>query len=329
MNKLYARGIVGQYFYNFTELLAYAVTYRPTPYELVYTKKLKYGDEKFQYINTYSRKDILNKKKPLFIYIHGGGWISGITEMRNAYISEWAKKGFFTASVSYTYAPQKVFPGQLHEIFSAIDFILDHADEYNIDTENIVIGGESAGGYYVAYVASCMTDKTIFDKLNICFRHMDSFNIKAIVSHCGCYDLKRLTDPQKKQSRFPDMKMMISSFSGMPYDKIKELLNTKDGDLYSPQINEHFPPSFITWGDKDLLRYEAFDFAESLRSNNVKYHLFKSDGIIGMHAWSIVLLFEKSRKCLADTFDFVLPYVCDYFEKDKENNWSFIRNKII
>lgn len=324
---MYARGIAGQYFYNFTELLAYAVTYRPTPDELVYTKKLHYGAEKFQYINTYSRKDLLNKKKPLFIYIHGGGWISGVTEMRNAYISEWAKKGFFTASVSYTYAPQKIFPGQLHEIFGAIDFILDHADEYNIDTENIVIGGESAGGYYVAYVASCMTDHSILDKLGIDLRHINDFKIKAIISHCGCYDLKRLTDPQKKQSHFPDIKMMISSFSGMRYDELREVLNTEGGCLYSPQINEEFPPSFITWGDKDLLRYEAFDFAESLRENNIKYQLFKSDGIIGMHAWSIVPLFEKSRKCLTDTFDFVLPYVSDYFEKDADGNWLFVRKQ--
>lgn len=325
MNRIYARGMIGQYWYNFTEALAYSVMYRPTPDELVYTKKLPYGTSKFQYINTYSRKDLLNKKKPLFIYIHGGGWISGITEMRNTYISEWAKKGFFTASVSYTYAPQEVFPQQLKEIFNAIDFILDHADEYNIDTENIVLGGESAGGYYVAYVASCMTNKTILDKLGINFRHADSFKINAVVSHCGCYDLKRLTDHEKRQSHFPDIKMMISSFFGMPYDKVKEILTTDDGNLYSPQINKDFPPAFVTWGDKDLLRYEAFDFAESLRLNNVKYRLFKSDGVIGMHAWSIVTLFEKSRKCLSDTFDFVLPYVDDYFKKDADNNWVFIQ----
>lgn len=323
MNRLFARGIAGQYFYNFTELLAYSLMYRPTPDELIYTKKIKYGEDKMQYIHTYSHKKLLNKKKPLFIYIHGGGWISGITEMRNNYIAEWAKKGFFTASISYTYAPQKVFPGQLKEVFSAIDFILDHADEYNIDTDNIVVAGESAGGYYVGYVASCMTDNSFLDKLGIDFRHKDDFKIKAIVSHCGCYDLRRLTDPQKRQSHFPDVKMMLSSFFGMKLDALREILNSDDGYLYSPQVNPGFPPSFVTWGDKDLLRYEAFDFVETLRQNDVTYKLFKSDGIIGMHAWSIAMVFEKSRKCLAEAFDFVLPYISEYFEKTSDGDWIF------
>lgn len=323
MNRLYARGIAGQYFYNFTELLAYSLTFRPTPDELIYTKKIKYGEDKMQYFHTYSHKKLLNKKKPLFLYIHGGGWISGITEMRNTYISEWAKKGFFTASVSYTYAPQKVFPYQLKEIFSAIDYILDHADEYDIDTDNIVIAGESAGGYYIAYAASCTTDRSILEKLGIEFRHADDFKIKAVVSHCGCYDLKRLTDPNKKQSRFPDMKMMVSSFSGMQLDELRKILNSDEGILYSPQIRPGFPPTFVTWGDKDLLRYEAFDFVESLRQNNINYKLFKSDGIIGMHAWSIVTLFEKSRTCLSESFNFVLPYIDDYFEKNSDGEWIF------
>ena len=98
MNRLYLRGIAGQLFYNSTEVAAYVLTYRPIPEDLEYTKKLQYGSEKYQYINTLTRKDLVAKKKPLFIYIHGGGWISGITEMRNAYVAEWAKKGFFAAS---------------------------------------------------------------------------------------------------------------------------------------------------------------------------------------------------------------------------------------
>ena len=323
MNKLYARGIAGQLFYNATEVVAYALTYRPTTDELIYTKRIKYGKEKLEYINTFSHKNYLSAKKPLFIYIHGGGWISGLTDMRNSYVAQWAKKGFFTVPISYSYAPQKIFPFQLQEIFNAIDFIADHADEYNIDLGNIVIAGESAGGYYIAYVASCMGDDSFIKKLGLTFRHKDDITIKAVVSHCGCYDLKRLTNPDKKQSKFPDMKMMTTSFVGMDIKSLRNKLNSPDGYLYSPQIKEGFPPTFVTWGDKDLLRYEAFDFIEELKNNNIDYRVFKSDGIIGMHAWSIVPLFKKSRICLAETFDFVLPYICDYFEKNSSGEWLF------
>ncbi|MBQ8209686.1 MAG: alpha/beta hydrolase [Clostridia bacterium] len=307
--KLYARGMIGQYWYNFTELLAYALTFKPVPNELIYTKKLYYGQDKMQYINTCERKDVTDEKKPLLIYIHGGGWISGITEMRNTYLFEWAKKGFFVASVSYTYAPQKVYPYQLKEVFSAIDFILDNAEIYNIDTENIVLAGESAGGYFVTYAASCATDNSVLDKLNIEFRHRDSFKVNAIVSHCGCYSIDRLTDISKKQSKFPDIKMMVSTFMGMNIADVRKQIEADSYNLISPVVTEYFPPIFVTWGDKDLLRYEAFDFADELKKNNVPYVLYKSDGVIGLHAWSIVTLFKKSRICLDEAFKFVSQYI--------------------
>lgn len=309
--KIYARGMLGQYWYNFTELLAYALTYKPVPSELIYTKKLGYGSERQQYINTLERKYLTDTKKPLLIYIHGGGWISGITEMRNTYLYEWAKKGFYVASVSYTYAPQQIYPYQLKEIFSAIDFILDNSDKNNIDTENIVLAGESAGGYYISYAAACANDSSVLDKLNINFRHRNAFKVKAIVSHCGCYNIDRMTDNNKKQSKFPDIKMMCSTFMGMSVSELREKIAVDSDNLISPVITENFPPVFLTWGDKDLLRYEAFDFVEELKENNVPFVLYKSDGVIGLHAWSIVTLFEKSRICLDETFKFVKQFLTD------------------
>ena len=107
--KVYSRGKVGQYWYNFTELLVYALTARPCPKELEYNV-VSYDKGKQNKIYTYCRKDLKETKKPLFVYIHGGGWISGITPMRNRYISQWAERGFYTASIGYTWAPEAIFP---------------------------------------------------------------------------------------------------------------------------------------------------------------------------------------------------------------------------
>lgn len=309
MNRLYLRGLIGQYWYNFTEALVYGLVYRPTPSDLIYNKKIKCGDGKLQYINTYSPKNTDEKKKPLLIYIHGGSWVSGITEMRNSYITNWAEKGFFTAAISYSYAPQKIFPVQLQETFTAIDFIIDHAEEYGIDTDRIVLAGESAGGYFISYVASVISDSSSLDELGIEFRHKNDIKIKALVSISGCYDLQRLSDKTKPQADFPDLKTMITSYLGKEYDEAVKLLNSSEGYLYSPKVNAGYPPSFLIWADKDKLRYESFDFAEELNQFNVPYELYKADGIIGMHAWPIVMLFRKSRICFEKTYDFVMKHL--------------------
>ena len=306
---VYYRGKIGQYWYNFTECLAYALLWRPTPDELIYTKHEKYGDEKLQYINTYCRKDALDKKKPLFIYIHGGGWISGVTDMRNTYIKNWAKLGFYTSSISYSYAPEKIFPAQLHEIFAAIDHILDKAEENNIDTDNIVISGESAGGYYISYVAACAADPTLLDKLGISFRHRDTFKLKAMVSHCGCYDLRSMADPAKPQSKFPDIRMMISSFVGLPPDEALEYLKSDEGAICTPPVTKGFPPVFITWCTQDKLRFEAFDEMQRFDELGIPYEQFRGDGIISQHAWTIVTVFKKGKLCFEKAVEFVSKYV--------------------
>ncbi|MBR5232685.1 MAG: alpha/beta hydrolase [Clostridia bacterium] len=307
MNKVYLRGLIGQKWYNFTEFLVYGLSYKKNPYNLFYYEKVKYGADKLQYVNIYQNKD--NKKRPLLIYIHGGSWVSGITEMRNQYIMKWAERGFNTASISYSYAPQKVYPFQLQEMFDAVDFLYDNKDKYNFDFDNIVLAGESAGGYFVSYLASVLSDTSSLEKLGLTFRNIKKLKVKALVTLSGCYDLKRLSDKSNPQSYFPDLKTMIKSYLGMSYDKALAYINSEDGKYISPQVNSSYPPSFLVWGDKDLLRYESFDFAEQLEENNVPYRLYKADGLIGMHAWSLVMLFKKSRETLDEVFKYVIPMI--------------------
>ncbi len=311
--KVYNRGMIGQYWYNFTEGLAYALQYRPKPQEITYEPRISYGKDKLNFINIYYPNGKKKEKKPLFLYIHGGGWISGITDMRNMYISNWAKLGFITASVSYSYAPQKVFPDQLNEVFSAVDFLFDHAEEYGIDTDNIVISGESAGGYFISYLAAVAADPSLCEKAGLQFRHRNSFKIKAMVSHSGCYNLKRLVDKTKEQSTFPDMKMMVSSFLGIRYNDITEWLDSEEGRYASPPVSSGFPPVFVIWSAMDKLRFEAFDFMKELDEYGVPYEEFKGDGLVSPHAWTIVTIFKKGKICFEKARDFVLPYLPDYF----------------
>lgn len=307
--SVYIRGVLGTCWYNFTECFAYIALHRKTPDTCKYTPRVKYGKGRQQFINLCTRKDLEGQKKPVLIYIHGGGWVSGITDMRDTYISNWADKGFFTASIAYTYAPYKVFPGQLQEICTAIDFIYDHADEWNLDLSKIVFAGESAGGYYIMYAASIAADKNLVNKLGITFKHNDEFHIDAMVSHCGCFNLKNLIDPDKQQSNFPDMKMMVTSFLGKDLEEAKAFLDSPEGELAFPKPNKDYPPMFVVRCCRDWLRFEAFDLMEELDKLGVPYGQFEGTGIIGNHAWSIATIVKKGRQCFTESYDFVMKYI--------------------
>lgn len=320
--KIFLRGMIAQPWYNFTEGLAYIITGRPIPENIHYEKRVHYGEGKQEYMNTFCLKEKKDVKKPLFIYIHGGGFISGITDMRNTYLVNWAKKGFFVCSLNYTYAPQKIFPYQLQEIYSAIDYIFDNAKANNIDTDNIVIGGESAGGYFLSYLASCVEKPEPLEKLGITFRNKNRFRIKAIVSHSSCFSLEHLSNTEKPQSRFPDMKAMLEAFTGMRRNELNAFLKTPEGSLLTPKVNEGYPPCFLAWSCNDMLRFDTKDFANELRLYNIPYRMFKGDGLAGFHAWTIVTMLRQGKDCLKESFDYVLPLLPDYFKKEKDE-WIF------
>ena len=41
---------------------------------------------------------------------------------------------------------------------------------------------------------------------------------------------------------------------------------------------------------------------------HIPYASYEGTGIIGFHAWTIVTKFKKSRECLKQTLDFIMPY---------------------
>ena len=78
------------------------------------------------------------------------------------------------------------------------------------------------------------------------------------------------------------------------------------------------------WRNTNNLRYTddtklMAESEEKLKKLGVPYRMFKGDGIIGNHAWTIVTMFKKAKTCLNDTFDFVLPYLPEYFGNSKES----------
>jgi len=315
---VYLRGKMSGYMLNTTELFAYPISHRNPDCSIITKSKVYYANGKQEYINFSQRRDLKDRKKPLFVYIHGGGFVSGITKMRDTYVNAWAEMGFFTANIGYTYAPEKTYKDQLKELFSALDFILDRKNDFNIDPSNTVFAGESAGGYYIMCCENGIFDSKFLEDMGVNFHHKDEIKIKGLVSNCGCFNLPNLLDKNKKQSNFPGMNMMVSSLIGKTSQETKEFLRTEEGMKAVPKIHEGFAPVFVISACFDPLKYEAEDLKTELRNKNIKFGEYLCSGIIGMHAWCLALTIEPGRRCLDAAKDFILPLLPDYFEKKND-----------
>ena len=100
---------------------------------------------------------------PLFVLIHGGGFISGDSQTRQAQFlyRYFRNHGFACASVNYRLAGEAPFPAAIEDVRSAVHFLADNAAQYNLDAEKIAVWGESAGGYLAATEAVTETEVPI------------------------------------------------------------------------------------------------------------------------------------------------------------------------
>ncbi|WP_178668834.1 alpha/beta hydrolase [uncultured Eubacterium sp.] len=317
--KIYEKAMKCQKSWNRSQRLITMLTKKPIPKSIEYMKAVPYSDGEREVMNIFCQKDA-KKKRPLFIYVHGGGWLSGEIDMRNSYVCEFAKLGFFAVSVDYTLSPQAVYPTQIQQCFKAVDYLYDNAEKYNIDTDNVLIAGESAGVHYIMHMVACCKDKSLYDKIGIDFNHKNEFDIKAVISHSGAVSIDNFCNQQKPQSKIPNIDISMQGYLGKNEKELDEWLKTDEARYATPKITEAFPPMFFAWAKNDGYRFDTFDMINDAEKHNVKFTQFEGKGILSNHAFSIMMCFKGSKKCLDETLDFILPSFYDYFCKD--NGWK-------
>ncbi|MCR4660567.1 MAG: alpha/beta hydrolase [Clostridia bacterium] len=88
-----------------------------------------------------------NKKTPVMFYLHGGGFIFREAFVQYMLEQEYALRcNMRVIGVDYDISPWAPYPIAINECFEVYKYLNFCAEELNIDTDNIVICGDSAGG---------------------------------------------------------------------------------------------------------------------------------------------------------------------------------------
>ncbi|GLK91132.1 alpha/beta hydrolase [Pseudomonas turukhanskensis] len=92
---------------------------------------------------------------PLVVFIHGGGWVIGNLDSHDSLCRSLANQsGASVVAVDYRLAPEHRFPLPLDDCLAAIHFIRDNALDLQVDLNNAVIAGDSAGGNMATVLAN-------------------------------------------------------------------------------------------------------------------------------------------------------------------------------
>jgi acetyl esterase/lipase len=205
-------------------------------------------DNKILTANFY--QSISQKPSPLVIIIHGGSWQSGDNNQLPELNSYLAAKGYNVAAISYRLAPTYKAPAPVEDTRDAINYFISNAQSLNIDTNNIVLLGRSAG----AQVALC----SAYDFHNK--------NIKGVISYYGPADMVWAGQLSANAGVLNNNEIYDNYLGGQYKDvpeKFKEISAVHHAD-------ENSPPTLMIHGKIDPLVFYIHNEHLQKRLNELK-----------------------------------------------------------
>ena len=205
-----------------------------------------------------------NARYPLIVYIQGSAWKKQNVYRNLVTLGDFARRGYVLAIVEYRPSDTAVFPAQIEDTRDAIKFMLDNADKYNADTNNLFVWGDSSGGHTSLFTAIPLSDNDNTIP-----------NINAIISYYPPTDLLEMrNDPlgsttgdaespegiligRKNVYDFPDEAKRIS-----PYYEISKA--------------DNLPPIFLAHGTADTVVpfNQSKILADKLKEENRVYEFY-------------------------------------------------------
>lgn len=239
--------------------------------------------------------------KPLIVWIHGGGWISGDKSQVANYCKIIAAKGYTVAAINYSIAPAKKYPTPILQANAALQYLLQNAKRFHADTSHIILAGDSGGSQIAAQVANITIEPSYAVQLDV-QPALQKKQLRGAVLFCGAFDARNLNIDAKY---VPFVKMMLWSYCGER--------NFMDDPKFAPAsvidyVTPSFPATFISVGNVDPLAIQSYRFAEKLDSLHVKVEtLFFSDDHVPAlsHEYQFNLDNEDGKLALAKLSSFL------------------------
>ena len=93
------------------------------------------------------------KPVPVVVWIFGGSWRFG-SKGFHVNVRDLTRHGIAVASIQYRLSDKAVYPAQLDDCRTAVQWLRDNSSRYGLDPQRIGVSGESAGGHLAALLGT-------------------------------------------------------------------------------------------------------------------------------------------------------------------------------
>jgi len=230
------------------------------------------------------------ERAPIYVDLHGGGFILGSADMDEAMNVEFHKQvGCKIISIEYAKAPEYPFPVAVNQIYAVVRHVFENADKYFIDNRKMAIGGHSAGGNLSA--VTCMKAKK-----------EGGFQFACQILDYPPLDLatSALDKPRPKGAIPPKMALMFDAC----YVDPTQARDPYVSPVYATREDlEGLPPALLILAGRDSLHDEGLKYCGMLRAAgvvtecseypNVPHGFTYKASIDAIHAWAEMAAFLR------------------------------------
>ena len=248
-------------------------------------------------VDIYNKKDD-NTPNPLILMIHGGYWKTGDKSSLTKQAVEFVDLGYTVASINYRLSTEHKFPSNIEDLRDGILFLTKNAGKYNIDPNQIMTYGLSAGGHLSAFISLAANSDRAYTK------GLNASAFKGAISIFGMHDL---TLTVQREHPFTEL------YIGTTYDE--NSVNYVDASTVN-HVDENDPPILIVHGSLDgsVSVKNSDNLAQVLKSRNVPYVYDRIEG------WPHVMVFFSpiGERTLWNIHKFLKQYMPSDELKDNE-----------
>ncbi len=207
---------------------------------------------------------------PVFIFIHGGGWVLGDYPTHRRLVRDLVVgSGAVAVFPDYTPSPEAKYPVAINEIYAVTQWVAEHGKEIGVDGKNLAVAGNSVGGNMAAVTAlMAKNNKGPHIKLQVLLWPVTDANFETTSYN------------EFSEGRFLTKNMMKWFWDNYLPD------HGKRNEIYASPLQatveqlKGLPPALVQTAENDVLRDEGEAYARKLNEAGVQVTLTRYAGQI-------------------------------------------------
>jgi acetyl esterase len=229
---------------------------------------------------------------PVTLYMHGGGYVVGDLDTQDMIaraLCHWGET--LVVSLDYRLAPEHKFPAAPDDVWAALNWFAEHAEELGGDPARLAVAGDSAGGN-LACAAS--------------LRARDAgFGLRAQVNMYGSCNYPDTDRPSAREyADGPILKKDDVAWFWEQYLADPAQAEDPQASPYRATSHAGLCPAFIGTAECDPSRDDAEAYAEKLKASGVEVMARRYPGMVhGFASW--VAFLPGAREVLMDAGTFL------------------------